>query len=178
MISILRAPSGAASAHRAAFPFAGADLGAALTLYLRGEREQGGEMALEVLVSSADPLATVAGVIVAPLRLSEAENARGLGKPLRQGGLLAAARGAADARAVAESLSRAFHLGPLRKVEQIEPRFACRCSRERVMRALRSLGAPELGDMAARDGGARLTCDFCHAAYAFSADELLHIAQT
>ena len=177
LISVLRAPSGPDSAHRAAFPFAGADLGAALTLVLRGEREQGGEMALEALVSAREPLAAVAGVVVAPLRAADAEIARALGKPLRQGGLLAALRGSDHARAVADRLSRAFHLGGLRAVAEIQPRFTCRCSRERVVRALRSLGAPELDDMAKRDGGARLTCDFCNAAYDFSADELLRIAQ-
>jgi molecular chaperone Hsp33 len=46
-----------------------------------------------------------------------------------------------------------------------------------VQRALRSLGSAELRDMAAKDGGAHLTCDFCNAAYAFSAEELLHLAQ-
>jgi molecular chaperone Hsp33 len=177
MISVLRAPSGPRSGHRAAFPFAGADIGAALTLVLRGDREQGGEMALEALVSAREPLATVAGVIVAPLQAAEAETARALGKPLRQGGLLAAIRGVEDARGVAERLSRAFHLGGLQMVAEVTPRLACRCSRERVAGALRSLGAPELDDMARRDGGARLTCDFCNAAYTFSADELRRIAQ-
>jgi molecular chaperone Hsp33 len=68
-------------------------------------------------------------------------------------------------------------LGALHQVAKLRPRFACRCSRERVEHALRSLGAAELREMAANDGGANLTCDFCTAAYAFSADELLSIAQ-
>jgi len=177
MLSILRAPAAGEPPHRAAFPFAGADLGAALTLFLRGDREQGGEMALEVLVSAREPLAAVAGVVVAPREASDQEKGRMLGKPLRQGGLAEALRGADGATAVAEAIARAFDLGPLHPRAQVEPRFACRCSRDRVVRALRSLGAPELGDMAARDGGARLTCDFCNAAYSFSAAELLQIAQ-
>ncbi len=175
--SILRAPAAGEPPHRAAFPFAGADLGAALTLFLRGDREQGGEMALEVLVSAREPLAAVAGVVVAPREASDQEKGQMLGKPLRQGGLAEALRGADGAMAVAEAIARAFDLGPLHPRAQVEPRFACRCSRDRVVRALRSLGAPELGDMAARDGGARLTCDFCNAAYSFSAAELLQIAQ-
>jgi molecular chaperone Hsp33 len=177
-LSILRAPLAGEIAHRAAFPFAGADLGAALTLFLRGDAEAGGEMALEVLVSARQPLAAVAGVLVAPLEAAEAEKARVLGKPLRQGGLASAARGAQGARAIADAVSRDFDLGPLQPVAEGAPRFACRCSRERVVRALRSLGGPELGDMAERDGGANLTCDFCNAAYSFSAAELLRIAQT
>jgi len=177
MLSILRAPAIGQSPHRAAFPFAGADLGAALTLFLRGDREQGGEMALEVLVSAREPLLAVAGVLVAPAEAPDEEKGRALGKPLRQGGLAELLRGADDAGSIGDAVARAFRLGPLHPRASVEPRFACRCSRERVVRALRSLGAPELGDMAARDGGARLTCDFCNAAYSFSAAELLQIAQ-
>jgi len=167
MLSILRAPAIGQSPHRAAFPFAGADLGAALTLFLRGDRDQGGEMALEVLVSAREPLVSVAGVLVAPAEAPDEE----------KGGLAELLRGADDAGSIGDAVARAFRLGPLHPRVSVEPRFACRCSRERVVRALRSLGAPELGDMAARDGGARLTCDFCNAAYSFSAAELLQIAQ-
>jgi molecular chaperone Hsp33 len=177
MLSILRAPAAGESAHRAAFPFAGADLGAALTLYLRGGPAQGGEMALEALVSATEPIAAAAGVVVSSLDEGEGEKARVLGKPLRQGGLAAALSRAQDARGLADALSAAFALGPLHAVAELQPRFACRCSRGRVERALRSLGALELRDMAAKDGGANLTCDFCNAAYAFSADELLRLAQ-
>lgn len=176
-LSILRAPGGGQPAHRAAFPFAGADLAAALTLHLRGEREAGGEMAVEALVSSVEPVAAVAGVLVKPLAGAEGERARVLGKPLRQGGLAEALLRADDARGLADALSSAFGLGPLHAVAELQPHFACRCSRERVEGALRSLGASELRDMAAKDYGANLTCDFCTAAYAFSAEDLLRIAQ-
>lgn len=177
MLSILRAPAAGEAAHRAAFPFAGADLGAALTLYLRGGDALGGEMALEALVSAAEPIAAAAGILVSPLDEADADQARALGKPLRQGGLAAALLRAQDARGLADALSSAFALGQLRVVAELQPRFSCRCSRGRVERALRSLGSLELRDMAAKDGGANLTCDFCNAAYAFSADELLRIAQ-
>ena len=177
MISILRAPAGTQSAHRAAYPFAGGDLGAALTLFLRSERAEGGELALEVLSSASEPVAAVAGVSVTAIGEADAERTRVLGKPLRQGGLCKAMEGADDAAALAEALARSFDLGPLRTVSGLRPRFACRCSRERVQRALRSLGPAQLREMAQRDGGARLTCDFCAAAWQFTAAELLGLAQ-
>ena len=176
-LSVMCAPAGGLSAHRAAFPFAGADLGAALTLFLRSDREEGGEMALEVLSSVRDPLVAAAGVLVSPLRAEDAEKARMLGKPLRQGGLAAALASGAEAGQIADALARAFDLGPLRTVATSEPRFSCRCSRERVVRALRSLGARQLREMAEKDGGARLTCDFCNAAYTFSASDLVALVQ-
>jgi len=178
MISVLRAPGGAQSAHRAAYPFAGADLGAALTLFLRSEREEGGEMALEVLCSEDDPLARVAGVLVAALPGADADRARILGKPLRQGALCAALAAVDGASELAHALLRSLDPGPLRPISALEPRFGCRCSRERVTRALRSVGLVELREMADKDGGALLTCDFCRVDYRFSAAELLEIAQT
>jgi molecular chaperone Hsp33 len=177
MISVLRAPRGPQTAHRAAYPFAGADLGAALTLFLRSEREEGGEMALEVLCSADHPLARVAGVLVAALPGADAERARILGKPLRQGTLCAALAAADGASELAHALLRSLDPGPVRPISGLEPRFGCRCSRERVTRALRSVGAVELREMAEKDGGARLTCDFCGEHYRFSAAELLEIAQ-
>jgi len=176
-LSVLRAPSAAGGAHRAAFPFAGADLGAALTLYLRGERAVGGEMALEVLARAGEPVAAAAGVLIEPLREDDAEHVRLLGKPLRQGGLRDALLRTQEAAALAEELARQCGLGPLRLESESEPRFRCRCSRERVQGALRSLGAAELRDMAEKDAGASLTCDFCGAAYAFSAAELLALTR-
>ena len=177
MISVLRAPRGPQSAHRAAYPFAGADLGAALTLFLRSEREEGGEMALEVLCSQDDPLASVAGVLVAALPGADAERARVLGKPLRQGALCTALASADGASGLAHALLHSLDPGPLRRISALEPRFGCRCSRERVTRALKSVGALELREMADEDGGARLTCDFCGADYRFTPAELLEIAQ-
>lgn len=176
MLSVSRA-QGAGAAHRAAFPFAGADLGAALTLFLREDRAAGGEMALEVVASGREPLAAAAGALIAPLREEDGERARLLGKPLRQRVLPETLLRTAEAQAIADGLARAFDLGPLSVAGDVEPRFACRCSRERVAHALRSLGGPELRDMAERDGGASLTCDFCNAAWRFTADELLALAQ-
>ncbi len=46
-----------------------------------------------------------------------------------------------------------------------------------MTRALKSVGALELREMADEDGGARLTCDFCGADYRFTPAELLEIAQ-
>ena len=60
VLSLLRAEEGRDSPHRAVFPFAGANLGAALTFYLRNDRAQGGEMALEAVLAE-EPL--VAGAL-------------------------------------------------------------------------------------------------------------------
>jgi molecular chaperone Hsp33 len=44
-------------------------------------------------------------------------------------------------------------------------RFSCKCSGDRVLGALKILGADELQDMIAKDGGAEVTCEFCNEVY-------------
>jgi molecular chaperone Hsp33 len=167
VLSILRAEPGRESPHRAVFPFAGANLGAALTLYLRSERAgSGGEMALEAIF----PDAVVAGALLSG-------DAASLGRELRKSALHEAMLRAGTAEGIARGLAATFRLGELRLVREIVPRFACRCSRARVEHALRTLGAAELRDMARKDGGASATCDFCAAKYAISAEELLELAE-
>lgn len=56
--------------------------------------------------------------------------------------------------------------------------FRCGCDREKVERALLSLGAQELRDMHARDKGARVTCEFCRQGYQFDAAQLEALAET
>src|SRR5438445_10016715 len=127
-LSVMCAPAGGLSAHRAAFPFAGADLGAALTLFLRSARGEGGEMAVGVLASVRDRVVAAGGFRVAPHRVAAGETARVVGLRLRQGGLAAALRSGGEAEQIADALARAFDLGPSRTVIASEPRFACRCS--------------------------------------------------
>ena len=50
--------------------------------------------------------------------------------------------------------------------------YRCYCSRDRVERALISMGVAELEDMLAQQGGCELGCQFCDETYRFSAQEL------
>ena len=50
--------------------------------------------------------------------------------------------------------------------------YRCYCSRDRVVRALISMGTEELEDMLAQQGGCELGCQFCDTVYRFSAQEL------
>jgi molecular chaperone Hsp33 len=51
-------------------------------------------------------------------------------------------------------------------------RFFCPCTKERAAGALGMLGERELEDMAAKDQGAEVTCDFCRARHRFNREEL------
>ena len=51
-------------------------------------------------------------------------------------------------------------------------KYECGCSRERMERALVTLGQKELGQLIAEDTGAELGCHFCHSHYAFTTGDL------
>ncbi len=50
--------------------------------------------------------------------------------------------------------------------------FRCGCSREKVERALITMGAKELKDMQSKDNGAAVTCEFCRKTYSFDSNNL------
>lgn len=50
--------------------------------------------------------------------------------------------------------------------------YRCYCSRERVSRALISMGKQEMESLIEEQGGAELTCQFCDKVYHFTKDEL------
>ena len=55
---------------------------------------------------------------------------------------------------------------------KITPEYRCTCSKERMERALASIGAKELRAIIDEQGEAELTCRFCDNKYTFSRDEL------
>ena len=64
-----------------------------------------------------------------------------------------------------------MHLQP-KVLERRETCYRCDCSRERVERALITLGKKELGDMIDEQHGAQVDCHFCNKRYAFTEDDL------
>ena len=55
--------------------------------------------------------------------------------------------------------------------------YRCYCSRERVSRALVSMGQGELRALIQEQGEAELTCQFCDKVYHFSREELEGLLQ-
>ena len=60
----------------------------------------------------------------------------------------------------------------LKILETCPVEYRCYCSRERVERALISLGREELEQMLSEQGGCQLTCQFCDAVYKFTAEDI------
>ena len=80
----------------------------------------------------------------------------------------------ADAQTLLEQLLEGMGAELL---ERVPVSYRCYCSRERVSRALISLGRNELEHMIEEQGETDLTCQFCDAVYHFSKEELKTILQ-
>ena len=63
-------------------------------------------------------------------------------------------------------------LGEVEYMEQTAVTFVCDCNKDRMERALLSVGKKDLQEMADEDGQAELVCPFCNDQYVFTKDEL------
>ena len=66
-------------------------------------------------------------------------------------------------------LRRLFWEEDVRHFEPLRPRFACRCSRQRVQRMLSGLGSEESRSILEERGQVDIGCEFCGAHYTFDA---------
>jgi molecular chaperone Hsp33 len=73
-------------------------------------------------------------------------------------------------------LRKLFHQDDARVLDIRPLRFACSCSRDRVVSMLHALGQDE-AEAAAADGVAEIRCEFCGQQYHFDADEIAGIFQ-
>ncbi len=56
--------------------------------------------------------------------------------------------------------------------KSVTPKYECKCSKERMEKALISIGKKELEDLIAEQGSAELTCQFCDNKYTFDQNAL------
>jgi len=66
-------------------------------------------------------------------------------------------------------LRRVFHEENVRIYQPRQPRFGCRCSRERVVGMLRMIGREEAQSVLDEQGELRVDCEFCNQSYRFDA---------
>ena len=156
--------------------------------YVGSVRLVGGEIAEDVAAyfveSEQVPTACALGVLIAPDQTVQA--AGGYLIQLLPGAdeavVSAVERGVSKLGAVSARLDSGMEpLGLLREVlgefelEVLETSpiaYRCYCTRDRVSRALISLGTDELDSLIKEQGGAELTCQFCDKVYRFGPEEL------
>lgn len=85
------------------------------------------------------------------------------------GSVSSALAGGLDGEGLLRAVLSGFDLDILEK-HPVE--YRCYCSRERVSRALISMGRKDLTELIREQGRAELTCQFCDQVYRFSGEEL------
>lgn len=156
--------------------------------YIGSVQLVGGEIAEDIAAyfveSEQVPTACALGVLIAPDQTVQAAGGYliQLLPGADEGVISAVERGVAKLGAVSARLDAGMDpLDLLREVlgefelevlDTAPVEYRCYCTRERVSRALISLGKDELTSLIEEQGGAELTCQFCDKVYRFSKGDL------
>jgi molecular chaperone Hsp33 len=76
-----------------------------------------------------------------------------------------------------EVLEDLFNDIPFTVLEKYTLAFKCSCSRERVEKALITLGRKELASLIEEDEETRVTCEYCRESYGFGREELTRLSR-
>lgn len=147
-----------------------------LTAYFAESEQIPTACALGVLVDPDGSVNCAGGYVVQLLPGAEKDAAGKLEEAVRKlGPVTGVLREGTDAVGLLEQLLAGMEPELLSRTP-VE--YKCYCNRDRVVKAMISLGRAELESMAEEQGGAELTCQFCDAVYTFSAEELRALADT
>ncbi|MGA9524456.1 MAG: Hsp33 family molecular chaperone HslO [Myxococcaceae bacterium] len=128
---------------------------------------------LEVIPRDGEALGSVLGLLIQPLPSGDREALAELRRSLRgEDGLRKIIDDAGDGASAAGLLSRVFDGGDLELTSRYPLEWNCPCSRDRVVRALVTLGSRELEELLAERGKAEADCHFCNAHYEVPGEEL------
>lgn len=126
--------------------------------------------ALGVLVDTDQSIACAGGYLIQLLPGAEEEVISAIERGVMEvGPVTEALRTGIGPRELLERVLRDFEL---EAVEESGVEYRCYCSRERVTRALISMGREELRSLIEEQGRAELTCQFCDKVYDYSREEL------
>ena len=126
--------------------------------------------ALGVLLAKDQSVTSAGGYIIQLLPGATEEIIEKIERGVQRVGAVSAAfESGMDAEAVLRAVLSGFEVEVLEK-RPIE--YRCYCDRERVTRALISMGRGEMEALIEEQGEAELTCQFCDAVYHYSKEEL------
>ncbi len=126
--------------------------------------------ALGVLVDKDQSVAAAGGYLVQLLPGADENVIRRLEESIaRLGPVTDALHGGADAE---QLLERVLEGQEPELLERRPVSYKCDCSRERVSRAIISMGREEMHSLIEEQGGAELTCQFCDKVYCFTKEDL------
>ncbi len=157
--------------YRGSVPIVSGELGEDFTYYFAVSEQTPSAVGLGVLVDSDNSVIVAGGFIVQILpglsdeEITVIEQAVGAMPPVTS--LL-------DQGLELEEMLR-WLLPDVEILEEMDIRFKCQCSRDRVEQTLVSIGKDELEQMIEEDGQAEVVCHFCNEKYTFNKDDLQQI---
>ena len=141
-----------------------------IAMYLVESEQTPTACALGVLVGVDQSVTAAGGYLIQLLPGADDEIAAKIEAGVqRVGSVSRALEGGMDAEALLRAVLSDFELEIL-ETHPVE--YRCYCSRERVSRALISMGRQELSDLIREQGQAELTCQFCDQVYRYTREEL------
>lgn len=144
------------------------ELGIDFANYFTVSEQQPSLVALGVLVSG-DVVLKAGGLLIQPLPGCEESTLQQLELRSPMFADISRELTFASKEKLAEDWFRGMELELL---ERTPLRYHCACSRERMEKALISIGRKDLQSLIDEDQGAELGCHFCHSRYAFTTEEL------
>ena len=131
--------------------------------------------ALGVLVDKDQSVAAAGGYLVQLLPGADESVIQRLEESIaRLGPVTDALHGGADA---VQLLGRVLEGQEPELLERRPVAYKCYCSRERVSRAIISMGKEEMQSLIEEQGGAELTCQFCDKVYRFTKEDLQELLE-
>ena len=151
-------------------PLVSGEIGDDVTAYFAQSEQIPTACALGVLVDRDQSVLSAGGYLIQLLPGADDAAISAIERGIRKvGPVTAALQAGADARSLLEQVLCEFELEAL-SAQPVE--YRCYCSRERVTRALISMGREELESLIRDQGKAELTCQFCDKVYRYTKEEL------
>ena len=149
-------------------PLTSGEIGDDLTYYFAVSEQTPSAVGLGVLVDTDGSIKHAGGFIIQLMPFASEETISMLEKTLAG---MSSVTDHFAAGETPEELMRGL-LGDIEVEGELTPRYHCNCNRERVTKALISLGRDELDAMIAEGKPVTLHCDFCNKDYTFETDEI------
>ena len=152
-------------------PLVSGEIAEDITMYYAQSEQIPTAVALGVLVDTDHSIKAAGGFMVQMMPGSTDETADIIEKSIKNAG---AVTKMIDSGMTAEDIIFAIagDIGVMIENEDTLPHYKCTCSKERMEKALISIGKQELEDIITEQGHAELSCQFCNNKYNFTESEL------
>ena len=169
-LCVMRVPLDGGSLYRSIVPLVSGEIGIDIASYLTQSAQIPSAVGVGVLVGSDGGVMAAGGYLLQGMPGADEAALDRLATQVERApspsDLVRAGQGPVDILRVL------FADVPIRVLEEYPVRFACRCSPERVRRAIVAMGRDEIGALLAEDRPAEAVCEFCSTVYTVDEPEL------